>query len=255
MHDPANQQGAVGLWDVHFRVGGAKGTNLEDTNCGKSAAIEKAECFGAFLMLHVASTGSAYLENVWAWVADHDLDGKSQISIYNGRGILIESANGPVWMYGTASEHSVLYQYQVNNAKNVIMAMIQTETPYYQAHPPAPRPFAVNKAFNDPDFSKCASGSTTCPMAWGLRIVKSENIFVYGAGLYNFFQNYDQKCLDTEHCQDSMVSLEDSASKIYIYNLITKASDSMLDIDGKAVIKQSDNRDTFCSTISAFVEK
>jgi len=172
IRDPANQQGAVGMWDVHFRVGGARGTNLEDTTCGKSATIEKAECFGAFLMLHVASTGSAYLENVWAWVADHDLDGNSQISVYNGRGILIESANGPVWMYGTASEHSVLYQYQISNAKNVIMAMIQTETPYYQAHPPAPRPFTVNKSFNDPDFSNCASGSATCPMAWGLRIVK-----------------------------------------------------------------------------------
>jgi len=52
-----------------------------------------------------------------------------------------------------------------------------------------------------------------------------------------------------------MVSLEDSASKIYIYNLITKASDSMLDIGGKSVVKQADNRDTFCSTIAAFVEK
>lgn len=39
--------------------------------------------------------------------SDLDLSNHEQISIYNGRGILIESADGPVWMYGTASEHNV----------------------------------------------------------------------------------------------------------------------------------------------------
>lgn len=32
--------------------------------------------------------------------------------------MLIES-QGPSWFYGTGSEHSVLYQYQVSNAQNV----------------------------------------------------------------------------------------------------------------------------------------
>ena len=133
MKDPAGEKGAVGIWDSHFRIGGAKGTELQSNNCGKGGDKSgKAECMGAFMMLHVASTGSAYLENVWAWVADHDLDGPTQISIYNGRGINIESKDGPVWLYGTASEHSVMYQYNIAHAKNVIMAMIQTETPYYQ---------------------------------------------------------------------------------------------------------------------------
>ena len=70
---------------------------------------------------------SGYFENVWAWVADHDIDyplngandsSASQVSIYSGRGILIES-QGPSWFYGTASEHSVLYQYQLLDAKDV----------------------------------------------------------------------------------------------------------------------------------------
>jgi len=245
----------VGLWDVHFRVGGAKGSNLEDTQCAKETTISKPECFGAFMLLHIAPTASAYLENVWAWVADHDLDGKGQVSIYNGRGILSESTNGPVWMYGTSSEHSVFYQYQVVNSKNVIMAMIQTETPYFQSRPPAPKPLAVDKKFNDPDFSNCAENSTTCPMAWGLRIVKSSDVYVYGAGIYNFFQSYDQACLKTEHCQDEIVSIEQSPSRVYIYNLNTKASDGMVSVDGKSVIKQADNRNSFCSTLAAFVEK
>jgi hypothetical protein len=59
-------------------------------------------------------------------VADHDIDAppdgtttsSTQIDIYSGRGILIES-QGPTWFYGTASEHSVLYQYQLLGPKNI----------------------------------------------------------------------------------------------------------------------------------------
>lgn len=29
------------------------------------------------MLLHLTKTSSAYLENVWAWTADHDLDGDS----------------------------------------------------------------------------------------------------------------------------------------------------------------------------------
>jgi hypothetical protein len=42
----------------------------------------------------------------------------NQISIYGARGMLIES-QGPSWFYGTGSEHAVLYNYQLSNAKNV----------------------------------------------------------------------------------------------------------------------------------------
>ena len=28
----------VGLWDVHFRIGGAKGTDLQSDNCAKGGA-------------------------------------------------------------------------------------------------------------------------------------------------------------------------------------------------------------------------
>jgi hypothetical protein len=39
-------------------------------------------------------------------------------------GILIES-QGPSWLYGTASEHAVLYQYQLYNAKDIFMGMVR----------------------------------------------------------------------------------------------------------------------------------
>ncbi len=38
--------------------------------------------------------------------------------------MLIESQGGPVWMYGTASEHCILYQYLLFGAKNVFMGMV-----------------------------------------------------------------------------------------------------------------------------------
>jgi glucan 1,3-beta-glucosidase len=247
-------KGGVGLGDTHFRIGGGKGTRLQSGQCGRGGAA-KPECQGAFLMLHVAATGSVLVDNMWAWVADHDLDGPTQVSLYNGRGVLIESKEGPVWMYGTSSEHSVFYQYNIANAKNVMMGMIQTETPYYQAYPPAPEPFKPIAKYNDPDYSACEKGSLTCPMAWGLRIVNSEHVYVYGAGLYNFFQNYDQACLKAEHCQDNMLSIEKSPKNIFIYNLNTKASDNMVSVDGKSAVKQADNRADFCSTIAGFVEK
>jgi glucan 1,3-beta-glucosidase len=42
------------------------------------------------------------MENNWLWTADHDLDDPSnnntQITIYAGRGLLIESLQGRVWL-------------------------------------------------------------------------------------------------------------------------------------------------------------
>jgi len=133
--DPSGQQGSSGMWDVHFRIGGTAGTKLQSNTCAKNPAViapANPACEGAFLLLHVTKQASIYLENNWFWVADHELDlaDHSQINIYNGRGVLVESQNGPVWMYGTSSEHSQLYNYQISNAKNVYMALIQTETPY-----------------------------------------------------------------------------------------------------------------------------
>ena len=58
-------------------------------------------------MLHITQQATAYVENVWLWVADHELDMAmhSELNIYNGRGMLVES-KGPVWLYGTSVEHS-----------------------------------------------------------------------------------------------------------------------------------------------------
>jgi glucan 1,3-beta-glucosidase len=245
-------QGSAGMWDVHARIGGSDGTQLQSNTCAKDPTVTapaNAACEGAFLLLHVTTQATIYLENNWFWVADHELDlpDHNQVNIFNGRGILIDSEAGPVWLYGTSAEHSVLYNYQIANASNVYMALIQTETPYFQSNPDATTPFKANSAYSDPVFS----GAANVNKAWGLRIVDSEDVFVFGAGLYSFFDNYDQTCLDTESCQENILSLENS-DNIYLYGVSTKASTNMVSVDGSSAALDSDNRNNFCATISQF---
>ncbi|RDB22377.1 Glucan 1,3-beta-glucosidase [Hypsizygus marmoreus] len=102
---PAGQNGGAGMWDSHIRLGGAAGTNLERAQCPDTGSGGFNNCYAAFLALHIKPTATAYIEGLWAWLADHDLDGdgSSRISLYSGRGILSESA-GPVWLIGTGCE-------------------------------------------------------------------------------------------------------------------------------------------------------
>ena len=258
--EPKDRQGSSGMWDTHFRLGGFAGTDLQSDTCAKNpnitttaASVQK--CSAAFLSLHVTKQAGIYLENTWFWTADHELDRKdhSQINIYSGRGVLIESqGQSGVWLYGTSAEHSQLYNYQISNAKNVYMAAIQTETPYMQANPDAlSGGFTPQPKYSDPDFSTCTGPG--CKKAWGLRVINSQDIFVYGAGLYSFFDNYSQDCLKTESCQKNMLEVRCS-NGVRVWGLSTKASENMVTREGEGVVKQADNRSNFCSTVALFEE-
>ncbi|KAF7372867.1 Glucan 1,3-beta-glucosidase [Mycena sanguinolenta] len=243
----ATSQGAAGMWDVHVRLGGAAGTNITAENCAPLSGNE-ADCTSAFLGLHITETSSGYFENVWVWNADHDLDdpNQSQINSYSGRGVLIESINGPVWLVGTASEHHVIYQYAFNNAENIYAGLIQTETPYFQPTPSYPSPFSTNLTYGDP--------SEAGLYAWGLVITNSVNVFVYGAGLYSFFQSYDSSCVPNRNCQESMVLIDEESAAVYLYQLTTAGSTNMISYPGNvSVALQADNIDGFASTISLWV--
>ena len=146
----------------------------------------------------------------------------SQVSIYGGRGMLIES-QGPCWFYGTGSEHTVLYQYQLYNAKNIYLGHIQTETPYFQPEPVAPTPFedsiALGRFNGDPSFTDCKTDR--CKEAWGLRVINSEDIILHSAGLYSWFVNYGQDCLHPEDCQERIMQVRGS-SRVVVFNIFTK---------------------------------
>jgi len=245
-------QGSAAMWDSHFRVGGFSGSDLQVGTCPRGQGAVP-ECFGVHTLIQFTAQSSAYLENIWAWTSDHDLDLPGQISIYTGRGVVVESRTGPVWLYGTQSEHNVLSQYQLSDASNIFMTMIQSETPYWQAGPPAPAPYTPNPTFDDPTYDWCAPGDLRCPMSYAIRAINSQNVYVYGAGMYNFFNNYDQTCLATEDCQSAMVDLTNNTN-VVMFNANTKAAVNMIvQNDVEVLARSEDNTNGFCQTINAFL--
>ena len=266
-----------GLWDMHIRVGGFAGSNLQIAQCPTTPTVSippasvNTNCIAGFMSMHITSTASnLYMENNWFWTADHDIEDPTlrQITIYNGRGLYIDSSAGTIWLYGTAVEHHTLYEYQLSNVKNVFMGQIQTETAYYQPNPPAPLPVGTMASWNDPvfpafcynatgaslNFTVPGNFSNTCD-GWGLRVINAaSDIYVYGAGLYSFFDNYNTTCSaagNGESCQKSIFSVE-GGSQVSVYNLNTVGSQSMVDVNGQSVASYADNVAGFTDTIAIF---
>ncbi|KAH1752175.1 hypothetical protein KXX41_008184 [Aspergillus fumigatus] len=240
--------------DSHFRVGGAKGSHLQASECPKKQfPLIKQAYIAASLLLRITSSASAYLENVWAWTADHDLDVKSQdpIDVFSARGILVES-HGPTWMYGTASEHNVLYQYQLPGAQKIVMGMIQTETPYFQPLPAAPEPFKPGQFPNDPVFTNCGNSIAGCAMAWAVRIINSSTVYILGSGLYSWLAFYTQDCLETGHCQEQGFYVEQSTNT-WVYNLVTKGITESISPAGETPLYARDVQNGYTSSLLAWL--
>ena len=59
-----------GMWDVHTRVGGFAGSNLQNAQCPTNGPVG-GNCIGAFMLMHITSGASnLYMENNWFWTAD-----------------------------------------------------------------------------------------------------------------------------------------------------------------------------------------
>lgn len=92
-----------GMWDVHTRIGGFAGSNLQVAQCPTTPGngVVNRACIGAYMSMHITPSASGlYMENVWLWTADHDIESQSntQVTIYNGRGLYIESNTGNFWL-------------------------------------------------------------------------------------------------------------------------------------------------------------
>ncbi|KAJ6550737.1 hypothetical protein B0H10DRAFT_1850266, partial [Mycena sp. CBHHK59/15] len=135
------------------------------------------------------------------------------------------------------------YQYSIVGSNNVYAGMIQTETPYYQPVPAVPAPFQSNSDWDDPYWSH--SGS-----AWALNIATSNSVFIYGAGLYSFFDNYSQSCKTSVSCQKSLALVDTASAAIFIYSMSTIGSTTMLTVGSTDVISRSDNVDGLQATVS-----
>ncbi|CAM1501452.1 Fc.00g034360.m01.CDS01 [Cosmosporella sp. VM-42] len=257
-----------GMWDVHTRIGGFAGSNLQVGQCAKNpgSTTVNQNCIAAYMSMHItAGASNLYMENVWLWTADHDIDdqGLSQLDIYVPRGLYIESTAGTFWLVGTSSEHHTFYQYQLANTKNIYLGFIQTETPYYQPNPQATQPFAAVSSLNDPTFSTiCAGKRAECTEAWGLRIINSHKVFIYGAGLYSFFNNWSTDCsnktLSHTTCQDNILSIESGSTEVNIYSYSTVGVLNMITKDGATKVIgdwNGPNEDGFVDTIALWLSE
>lgn len=144
--------------------------------------------------------------------------------------------SGGVWLYGTAAEHAVLYQYAFagagSGASPIVAGLIQTEAPYWQPKPgvPIPRPFESSLGLFPGDdtglLQRCATGSAIpgCDEAWALRILLGSaaarwgpaDVQVFGAGLYSFFSAYTQDCIGTASCQRALVEIDTASAAVAV---------------------------------------
>ncbi|KAH6845713.1 pectate lyase superfamily protein-domain-containing protein [Chaetomium sp. MPI-CAGE-AT-0009] len=243
----ADAKGSAALWDCHVRIGGATGTDLTPAECPALTSGIAPGCNAASLMMHLKPGASGYFENMWLWVADHMIDDPDledanntmvQNSVYAARGFLVEST-APVWLYATASEHAVYYQYNFHNASNIFTSMIQTESPYYQPTPPPPAPFtsAVGKFPGDPDYS-CAFANefNGCDESWGVIMRGCEDILIASAGLYSWFSTYTQECIGGQACQKAMMLLQGNHASVRIQNLVTIGTKYMAVMEGQGIL-------------------
>ncbi|KAH7316554.1 pectate lyase superfamily protein-domain-containing protein [Stachybotrys elegans] len=252
-----------GMWDVHTRIGGFAGTSLQVAECPaiKEDYSINSACIAAYMSMRVTeSAGGLYSENCWFWVADHDLEDQqySRITIYAGRGLLIESSRGQFWFSASGSEHHVLYQYQLSSTRDVYIGHMQTESAYYQPLPLARLPFPALQQINDPNFElSCQSDPTeaNCEMGWGLRIMNSSNVAVYGAGIYSFFDMYSDKCAakDSEYdCQTRIVEIAGSTDGIKLVGLSTVGTTVMITENSTDRIGARINNSTFADTLALY---
>ncbi|KAF6813967.1 glucan 1,3-beta-glucosidase [Colletotrichum plurivorum] len=266
-----SSQGSAAMWDSHFRVGGAAGTDLQLKDCPSLATSVNSKCKAAAILMQVTHDASGYFDNVWLWVADHDLDNplnadayeseegiplnvKTQISIYVGRGLLVES-QGPTWFYGSSSEHTQMYQYELYGASNIFMGHMQTETPYYQPNPNALTPYKAGSGGfpGDPTFDDCFDD--LCRSAWALRVINSTDIVIYSAGFYSFFKNNQLGCTANENCQLAMIETSYTEA-LWIYNIFTKGNIEIVSPKGGLlpVLFNDTTRNGYTSEIAAWLE-
>ncbi len=190
--------GAAGLWDVHFRIGGSAGTQMELEQCAprtsRAATPSTRPASAPSLLLHVSARGALGLPREHVVLGRRPRrsspEAKSQqIDIFNGRGRAHRVGRGPrLGLWHVERSTTVLYNYQVANATAVYLSLIQTETPYFQGNPAATEPFAVNAAYKDPDFKRSCQGSRL--RADVGRAADGLATSSYGAGSHSFFDNY-----------------------------------------------------------------
>ncbi|KAJ6784595.1 hypothetical protein PWT90_05519 [Aphanocladium album] len=223
-----NQPGDVGMWNSLVTIGGTRGADALSNKCNSPSN----ECKAALNGIHLTKDSSAYIENVWNWVADHAIEGQLGTSIAAKGGVLVESTKG-TWLHALGSEHWWLYQLNLFNAENVLVSMLQSETNYDQGdHTPItpPAPWKPDSSRNDPDFSHCKQRDTRCRMGFGNYITGGKNIYHYTSASWAFFSGPGyQKCADGQDtCQNYMHWISQAPENIQMFGVCAKDSYAIL---------------------------
>ncbi|KAI5293479.1 hypothetical protein KEM52_005492, partial [Ascosphaera acerosa] len=184
-----NQPGDVGIWNSAITVGGFKGAADIANNCYDV----NNQCKAAHTGLHLTASSSAYVENTWVWVADHQVEDGGGINIAAKNGVRVDATKG-TWLYGLGSEHWWLYSLGLINAKNVAIALLQAETNYDQGqwapgNRQAPAPWTASAQDGDPTFATCKSAA--CRVGYAMYLTGGSDIFLYGEGGYKFYAGDD----------------------------------------------------------------
>ncbi|KAH7319508.1 family 55 glycoside hydrolase [Rhexocercosporidium sp. MPI-PUGE-AT-0058] len=215
--------GQVALWNSLVTVGGTLGASALTNSCGDASN----ECKAAFIGIHLAPTSSAYIENVWNWVADHISEGFAGGSNIAAKGgVLVEATKG-TWLHALGSEHWWLYQLNLRKASNVMVSLLQTETNYDQGDhtqqtPPAPWVADITN-WGDPDFSWCGGGDTRCRMGFANYIQGGSNIYTYASASWAFFSGPGyQACAGQYQCQNYMHWITSTPTNLQAFGLCSK---------------------------------
>ncbi|KAM0466965.1 hypothetical protein ACHAPV_000477 [Trichoderma viride] len=222
-----NKPGDVALWNSLVTVGGTRGASALASACTSTSN----QCKGAYVGIHFTKNSSAYVQNVWNWVADHiaeDFGGGT--SIAGKGGVLVESTKA-TWLYALGSEHWWLYQLNLHNANNVVVSLLQSETNYDQGAntpqiPPAPWVANVN-TFGDPDFSWCDGNKKVCRMGYANFINGGSNIYTYASASWTFFSGPGISCNDFS-CQESVHWVANTPSNLQAFGLCSRGATNTL---------------------------
>ena len=179
-----------GWQTTHIAVGGIADSSV-NVACGNP---NTATCLTAFALVHLTSSSSAYIENMWGWTTDHSLERGGHQNIATGRGIPVE-ARGGAWISGPGFEHHNLYGYNLRNAQNVYAGLQQSETAYWQgvgSFQNAPVPWTANPKYGDPDYSCGVEGAQACRMGLAQNIDGELNLYLHSAAFWTYLHGKTQ---------------------------------------------------------------
>jgi glucan 1,3-beta-glucosidase len=118
------------------------------------------------------------------------------------------------------------------------------------------QPYTPSAAYSDPDYASACPANTVCD-AYGLRVLDSKNVMIYGGGLYSFFMNYALGCSSADapggfrNCQNRIFSVEGDSS-VQWFGLSEVGAEQMVTVDGADKAGWRENLSVYSNSIGWF---